>query len=82
MPPEGLSTESNFTKFRERRFKWVDANAQAVPSEYSGGLTKREHFAGVALQAIAAQGVAAPYAAAAAVEYADELIAALNRDPS
>ncbi len=58
---------------------------QAFPvptTEHDGGhfgLTKREHFAALALQGIASRGATDPkYAAISAVMYADALIAALN----
>ena len=44
------------------------------------GLTKREYFAGLALQAIITSGLNHKFTAELAVEYADELIKALEAD--
>ena len=54
------------------------ANATQNPNLI--GLTKREYFAGQALQGVLAKGVSANNAAMAAVELADELIGRLNKE--
>jgi hypothetical protein len=64
------------------------ANCAAFPSgqqsiyDAETGLTKREYFAAMAMQGIATDAsVQFEMAAKIAVEYADALIAALNKEP-
>jgi hypothetical protein len=54
------------------------ANATQNPNLI--GLTKREYFAGFALQGLLAKGVSVPDAGAGAVRLADELIKRLNEE--
>lgn len=65
----------------------TDPNAQAFPLDvegnatYDGGLTKREWFAGMALQGLASDTeIRIEDAADLAVEYADLTIRALNKE--
>lgn len=61
-------------------------NEPAFPDEVNFGLTIREHFASLAMQGIMANPANADNSfqssATASVKMADELIAALNRDPA
>jgi|TARA_Y100000310_G_scaffold70836_1_gene66585 hypothetical protein len=51
------------------------------PSSAASGMSKREHFAALALQGVLAQGVLAKkHAAQRAVDLADALIKALNEE--
>lgn len=62
----------------------INPNAQAFPDEDSSGLTKREYFAAMAMHdCIVKEGPGYPFSekelARRAVEYADALIAELNK---
>lgn len=51
-----------------------------LQSELTNGLTKREYFAAMAMQAISFNGLNYNAAAEDAVKYADALIAELNKE--
>jgi len=59
-----------------------NSNTPAMPTNYEGGLTKREHFAGLAMQAMLANPkewmMLGSDLTLSAVEAADELLKALE----
>lgn len=63
----------------------TNKDSPAFPGQTASGLTKREYFAALALQGLAADSnitTTPEYISARAVRFADALIAELNKDPT
>ncbi len=76
-----MATHADTAAFGFAQTKYDD-NGTPIGDLSRNGLTKREYFAGLAMQGLANDSVWVPVDIAnMAVALADELIAALNREP-